>query len=455
MATEVKYDLVILNGNVIDVINEKVERLNVGILKDKITIITADKITGEIVIDAENMHVSPGFIDFHSHVDGREYSAMCLVKQGGTTTLGGERSVNGQLIKKIDEEGFIVNQGFFISHSFTLRTAAGVLDPHQAASEKEIKIMVDLADRLMEHGAYGICFALEFVPGTSVNEIIELSKIAKKYERPITVQLRKDGVEALQYFDEIIHAAELTGVSVQIMQLVYNVGIGGAMGAALDMIEDARNRGLDIIADSGAYEAYSECIGTSIFDPGWEREYGSFSVNDLLITSGIYMGQYCTQDLFDYLQKEFPGTLVTAFVCDPDAITMALKKPYVYFSTNAAEGPHYPGMGPPEVSGAFPRLLGRFVREKKEISLLDAIKKITILPAKRFGLIGKGAIEEGMDADIVIFDYEKIIDHAEFIGKGIPDAAPEGIDYVIVNGQVVIDHGQITKNLHAGKYLKR
>ncbi len=450
-----KYDVAIINGEVIDVINNKIEKKNIGIDGDKIVKITKDIIEGKTIIDAAGLMVSPGFIDFHSHVDGNPYSAECLVKQGGTTTLGGERNLNGHVIKKIAEEGFIINHGFFISHSFALRTAAGITDPYYSASPKELNFMEDLAERFMENGAFGITFGLEFAPGTSSLEIINLAKVAKKYNRLITVHLRKDGLEALQYFDEIVKTAEITGVSIQILQLMYMVGIGGAMEKGLSLIEEAIGKGLDITADSGVYDAYSACIGTSIFDPGWEQEYGDYSVNDLLITSGFYMGEHCSRELFDYLRKEYPSTLVTAFVCDSDAIITAMKKPYVYISTNAADGPHYPEMGAPEVSGTFPRLIGRYVREKKAIGLLEAIKKITILPAKRFGIEGKGCILEEKDADLVIFDYERIIDKAEYMGQGSPDAPPEGIKYVLVNGKIIVEGNKVTGKLHEGKLLRR
>jgi N-acyl-D-amino-acid deacylase len=450
-----KYDLVILNGKVIDVIRDKITTANIGVMNDKISIITTETIKGISSINAAGYMVSPGFIDFHSHVDGNAYSAECLVRQGGTTTLGGERNINGRTIRLIEEEGFLVNQGFFISQSFSLRNAVGILDTHKAATNKEIRIMSDLARGFMEYGAFGICFGLEFVPGTSNNELLEMAKIAKEFERPITVHLRKDGREALQYFDEIIKVAELTGVSVQILQLMYMVGIGGAMSPALEILDAARSRGLDITADSGVYDAYSACIGTNIFDPGWESEYTNTSVNDLLIASGIYMGEHCNKELFAFLRKQFPGTLVTAFVCDADAISMALKKDYVYVSTNAADGPHYPGIGAPEVSGTYPRLLGRYVRENKEISLIDAIKKITILPARRFGLDDFGSIEVGKNADLVIFDFDKIIDRADFIGRGEPDAPPLGIDWVIINGRLVVEKGELTNNYHSGRLIKR
>ncbi|MCG8482817.1 MAG: amidohydrolase family protein [Clostridia bacterium] len=450
-----QYDLVIVGGNVIDVNDNTIKKRNIGICQNKIEIVTSKYISGHKTIDATGLMVAPGFIDFNSHVDGNLYSAQCLVRQGGTTTLGGLRHINGRVIRKIEEEGFVVNQGFFISHSFTLRSAAGIVDRYKPAARSEIKFMKDLAERFLEHGAYGIYFGLEFVPGTSIDEMLALAKVAKEHDKVISVHIRKDGPEGLQYFDEVIQTAELTGVKVQMIQLVYNIGIGGAMEKGLGIIEEARQRGLDITGDSGVYDAFTACIGTSIFDPGWEKEYGKYGVNDLLISSGIYMGQYCTKDLFHYLRQEFPSTLVTAFVCDSDAIISAMKKSYIFISTNAADGPHYPGMGAPEVSGTYPKLIGQYVRQKKAIGLIEAIKKITLLPAERFGLVNKGAIEEGMDADIAIFDYDHIIDCATFMGQGEPDAPPKGIHYVLVNGQIVVKDGALTQNLFAGKLLRK
>lgn len=451
----IEHDVVILNGKIIDVINEKIEVNNLGIADGKIITITNEMIAGKKTIDANKFMVAPGFIDFHSHVDGNHFSAKCLVQQGGTTTLGGERNINEQNIQTIEEEGFIINQGFFISQSFALRNAVGITNMHSPANEKEISMMEYLARSFLEFGAFGICFGLEFVPGTSYEELYSMAKISKEYNRPITVHLRKDGKEALRYFDEIIRVAKETQVSVQILQLMYMVGIGGAMDQALHIIEKARNNGLDITADSGVYDAWSACIGTNIFDFGWEEEYKNTTTNDILITSGIHIGEYCDDRLFHHLRKHSPGTLVTAFVCDTDAITMALKKDYVYVSTNAADGPHYPGMGAPEVSGTYPRLIGHYARDLQVISLMDAIKKITILPAKRFGLDNSiGSIEIGKNADIVIFDYNKIIDCADFIGKGQPDAPPKGIKYVLVNGEIVVNNGCLTDNSRSGGLLR-
>ena len=134
---------------------------------------------------------------------------------------------------------------------------------------------------------------------------------------------------------------------------------------------------------------------------------------------------------------------------------MALKKDYIYVSTNAADGPHYPGIGAPEVAGTYPRLLGKYVRENRTLPLIEALRKITILPARRFGIDNVGEIKQGMNADIVIFDPDTIDDRADFIGRGRPDLPPVGIDYVIVNGEIVVDHGELTENTKAGRLIKK
>jgi N-acyl-D-amino-acid deacylase len=451
-STSDKYETVILGGQVIDVVKGVTAIQNIGINNGKIAAISKGFLEGWKEINANGLLVSPGFIDFHSHVDGNPYAGKCMVMQGGTTTLGGERDLNRKTFRRIEEEGFIINQGFSVSHSFVLRSAVGITNPHQPATDQEIKIMADLARSFLESGAFSICFVLELIPGTSKKELIEVAKVAKEYDRLVTVHMRKDGREALQHFDELLELASM-GVKLHLLQLMYMVGIGGAMEPALQILDAAIASGLDITADSGVYDAYTVCIGTGVFEEGWEKEYGTASVEDLVISSGTFMGEHCTEQLFHRLRKEFPATLVTAFVCDKEAIPMALKRDYVYCSTNATDGPYYPGMGAPEVSGTFPRLLGKYVREHRQLSLMEAIRKITILPARRYGLQDVGSLEVGKNADIVIFDPEEIIDQSTFIGRGKPDEPPKGITYVLVNGEVVVEKGQLTENLSAGRLV--
>ena len=449
------YDVVVGGGSILDVITGKKFRGYLGIEGDKIACISRSVLHGKKYENAEGKIVAPGFIDFHSHVDGNPFSAECMVRQGGTTTLGGERFLSGKRVRDISRHGFIINQGFSVSASFVLRQAVGLRDPRRPASREEIRVMADMADRFLAAGAFAISFALEFVPGTSYQEMEALGRVAKNYDRPLLIHLRKDGVEGLQYFEEIFRVARATGVKIHFVQLQYMVGIGGAMPRALAMMDAAREEGLDVTADTVLYDAYCASIGTEIFAPGWEEQYGNCSCQDLMIASGIYAGQFCTEELFCELRKNHPATLVMAFVCDEEAIPMALQKEYIYVSTNAADGPHYPGIGAPEVAGTFPRLLGKYVRQERVLSMIDAVRKVTILPAGRFGLKCIGALREGYQADLVILDEKKILDKAEYMGIGSPDAPPKGIQAVYVNGRRVVSHGRLTEECHAGRWKSR
>ena len=447
-------DIAINGGMVIDVLNDRIVQKNIGIRAGKIVDISGDKLYGNTEIDAAGKIISPGFIDFHSHVNGKEFSAECVLRQGATTTLGGERNFDGRTVFDIESKGFLLNQGFHVSHSFTLRPAAGIKDRYRPATAKEISLMTFLAEQFFENGAYGIHFGLEYNPGTSFEEILTIAGIAKKYNRVLLIHIRKDGQESIEALKEVIEVGRLTGVAIHILHLMYMVGFDHIMDQALDIIDAAIEEGINITADTGLYAAFPSCIGSSILDIGWEKGYGEdIGVKNLLISSGIYAGAYCDEKMFNYLKEEFPNTLVTVFVCDEAQIEKAIVKDYVFISTNAADGPHYMKIGHPETSGTFPRLISKYVVSKKTVDLVDAIKKITILPAKRFGIMNKGVIQEGADADVVIFDLDKIRDGSDYIGGGDPNGPPEGIEYIIINGEIAVMNNNILKRF-SGKLLK-
>lgn len=451
-----QYDLVIEGGNVLqfepDTLNCKI---NIGVKDGKIESITKKAITGQHVIPAKNKIIAPGFIDFHSHVDGKLFSAQCVALQGITSTIGGERNFDGSMIRQIAHNGFLINHGFHISHSFTLRRAVGMKNPYTGATKSEVQDMVNLAEKFFEAGSFGIYFGLEFVPGTTKAEIISLSRVAKQYNKIVLIHLRKDGHEAMNGLNEIIQIAEETGAHIHILHLMYMAGIKGIMGRVIAEIKRARGRGLDITADTGLYSGFPTCIGSPILDHDWRFNYKTEIVKErILISSGIYAGQFCDEEKFQYLRKEFPNTLVTVFGFEESEIVTALKEPFVFVSTNAADGPHYENIGHPETAGTCPRLIAECVRNQEILTLQEAVKKITYLPAQRFGISNRGNVREGYHADLVIFDYETITDKAWYVGPGKdPNAPPRGINWVIVNGEVIAAEGNILEKNNPGVLL--
>lgn len=362
--------------------------------------------------------------------------------------------MDGRAIRQIEENGFLINHGFYISHSFTLRQAAGIDDPYRAATKKELAAMERLADQFLKNGAFGLHFGLEFVPGTSAEEFYTLAQTAKDHDRIVLVHLREDGIWTPKALDEAIGVARQTGVRMHILHLHYMSGFGDYMQKTIDQIEEANNEGCDITVDTGLYTAFPSCAGASILDGNWMKKYKEGTViSDLMVSSGIYSGTRCNRQMLDFLRTEFPNTLVIGFTFEEKAICKILQKDYAFVSTNAADGPHYDNVGHPETAGSFPRLFRKYVRETRTISLQDAIRKITIQPAERFGIYGKGNIKPGGDADITIFDLERIKDCADFVNKGDPNAPPEGIDNILINGEQIIADGKMTGKMTAGKLL--
>ncbi|MDO4869981.1 MAG: amidohydrolase family protein [Bacillota bacterium] len=449
-----QYDIVIEGGLVCSFEPDQLSVRNIGIKNGKVEAISTEPLSAKTRISAFGKVVSPGFIDFHSHVDGKEFSAGCLVRQGATTTIGGERNLDGGAIRNIEENGFLINHGFYISHSFTLRQAAGIDDPYRAATPNELSTMVRLADQFLEHGAFGLHFGLEFVPGTSYEEFYTLAKVAQNRDKVALVHLRDDGVRTPGALGEAIRVAKETGVSMHILHLHYMSGFGDLMDETIRMIDDANRDGCDITVDTGMYTAFPSCAGASILDEGWTEKYKEGTqISDLMVSSGIYSGTKCNYQMLDFLREEFPNTLVIGFTFEEKAIREILQKDYTFVSTNAADGPHYDKVGHPETAGSFPRLIRKYVKETDTLSLQDAIRKITVQPARRFGLPGKGNIEIGGDADIVIFDLNRIRERADFVDRGDPNAAPDGIECVLVNGRPVILGGEMTGEYNAGRLL--
>jgi len=221
------------------------------------------------------------------------------------------------------------------------------------------------------------------------------------------------------------------------------------------MISNAIKKGMPLMCDSGMYEAFATFVQSAVFDEGWNRRYNC-SLSDLMISSGKYVGQRCTQEIYDYVRNE-PSeseTVGTAFVGVLPDVSLAIKQPYTMISTDAGLSDQ-PGSGHPQDAGTFPKAFQKLVREQGVLTMMEAVRKSTWLPAQRIGLENKGFIATGADADLVVFDPRTIADNAEYVGIGRPDAQPTGIEYVIVNGVTIIADSVALENRLPGKILRK
>lgn len=448
------YSLVIKNATIIDPEKESMRSGNIGLEKGKIAIITDKEIVGKKEIDAQKHIVCPGFIDIHGHIDGNLQCAKLSLLQGVTTTVGGNCGLGPVNLKKFfdkqDEKGFLINQAQLVGHSFSLREVVGVESPYIAATDFQIKQMGELIEKAFEEGAIGLSFGIEYAPGCSFKEIIELSHIAARYKKLIPIHTRLNGPRDVESLREAIRINELTGAPVLISHFVYQYG-NEIMTEALDIVDDARKSGLNISVDSGMYNAFSTFIGTSVFDEDNIKNFG-WRYEDMIAATGRYKGQRLTESLYLELREKYPKASVVCFAGLEEKIYEALLKEYVMLSSDT--GPSAKGEGHPQCAGNFARFFRKMVREQESISLMDAIKKCTILPAETLNLKGKGRLTEGADADIVVFDRNTIADKSEYVGIGNPDAKPEGIDYVIVNGEIVVRDGNIIDGVLPGKTIR-
>jgi N-acyl-D-amino-acid deacylase len=450
------FDLVLNNGRVIDPSTELDGKASVGISDDKIAVITTEKITGANELDCTGKIVSPGFIDVHSHVDNHLYSGNCFALQGITTTIGGNCGLSplypDQFFSQMRSCGFPISQGQLAGHSFTMREDAGIFDINASASKEQLARIIKMAEKRLREGALGISFGLEYAPGSSYEEIKALFILAAAYNRPVAVHTRHDSWKGLEAITEVLNLTRQTGASLLISHLVYMVGMG-MMTEALELINKAIAEGLPVAVDSGLYSAFATFIGSAVFAPGCLEKWGC-DHDSLYVSTGPYVGQRLTGELFEMLRHEAPDTVIVAFVGREEEVEEALLKPYVMVSTDGAVGSPEPGSGHPQDSGTFPRFFRSMVREKGLLSLSEAIRKCTTLPADKMNLQGKGTLRAGADADLTVFDIETITDTSDYPGIGQPDSAPIGIEYVIVNGIPVVENGRLVEGSMPGRPVR-
>lgn len=450
-------DIKIINGKIIDIVNRKIVEGDIGIKDGKI--IDIGSVPGEaaLEINAYGKYISPGFIDIHMHEEDfsltkkQEYDiSQTMLNMGVTTCVIGNCGNNRQTIQEmydfIKEKGNPVNYMSYIGHNF-LRKEVGNTDIYKKSSKEQIKKMQSMVKEAVDFGAIGVTYGLEYCPGIDTEEAIEITKeIAGRQDLLLAAHYRKDAIYAFDAIKEMGQIGREANIPFQISHLS-SCSAYGNMTEALKLIDDLANSGLDLQVDAYPYDAFSTYIGSAVFDDGclelWNKDYDS-----IMLTEDPFKGVRCDKKLFEKARKDYPEMLAVAYVMNEDEIIEALNHPLVMI---ASDGIYRNHSGHPRGAGTFPRVIGRFVREQKIMEFYDAIYKMTYMPAKRLRLNSKGIIKEGYDADIVIFDYDKIIDNATFQA---PQVKPDGIEYVIIDGKVAVEKGESVNNT-IGKFIKR
>jgi dihydroorotase len=462
------YDLVLKGGRVMDPETGLDAVRNLGIRGDRIVEISANELSGKTIIDVSGLVVAPGFIDLHVHGmnnDAHEFQ----IHDGVTTALeleGGMPFLREWLASK--EGKTLVNYGATIPHG-TLRALAmdqysyyyaqakkiieteGFDSPaltrininmgrsnYQSLTEAEIEKMRPLFDRELASGALGVGVPVGYYPGAKHGEIFRVYEYAAEKQAPVFSHTRGFGMPGIQ---EAIANATASGAPLHIVHA--NSLSLGEIQTTLDMVASAQKRGLDVTTELYPYTAASTSLESAIFDDGWQEKL-AISYGDLQWEA---TGERLTEATFKRYRKE--GGVVIIHMMKPEWIVMGIKDSRTLIGS---DGMPYAPKAHPRTAGTFSRVLGKYVREEKVIGLMDALRKMTLMPARRLESIApmmhhKGRIQVGADADITIFDPNRIIDKADFTGLRFS----EGISHVLVNGVFVVKDGKTVQNTFPGR----
>jgi N-acyl-D-aspartate/D-glutamate deacylase len=433
------YDLVVANGRVLDPESGLDAVRNVGISGGRIEAISDKPLKGARIIDAMRHVVAPGFIDLHEHGQQEESYAL-MVRDGVTSALElevGTGDVAGWYAAR--EAGQIVNYGVSIGHIKARMKVFG--DPSTgllpsgiggsgAATEAQVAEMEAILRKGLAEGAVAVGFGSAYTPGATMAEIERMFRVAAEEGASAHIHMR-NGPAGL---DSTIAAAAAAGAKLHIVHV--NSSAGDDLDVFLAKIKAARDRGQDVTTEAYPYGAGMTEIQSALFDDWktWPDE--KFTQHQLVST-----GERLTRKTFEQARKK--GGTVIIHARNEDQTRASILSPLTMI---ASDGFIENGRGHPRTSGTYSKVLGKYVREERGLSLMDALRKMTLEPSKRLearvpAMAAKGRIRVGADADLTIFDPAKVIDQSTYEDATIPAA---GIPYVIVGGKVVVDSGQVT-----------
>lgn len=506
-AAQPQFDLLIRGGTVVDGMGGPGYVADVAVTANRIALISrtpVDPASARVVLDATDRVVAPGFIDAHAHVEELDERPLAesFLRQGVTTVVyaadGGMPWPLDEHIARLGEAGHAPNIMFFAGHNTIRGRVMGAASRAPTAAELDsMKALVAVA---METGAIGLSTGLRYTPGiySTIEEVIELAKVAAAAGGIYASHMRDEGEGSVASVEELIRIAREAGLPAQITHhKLMGQPQWGQSERTLALVEAARAEGLDITIDQYPYDATS--TGTAVLFPSWALAGGADSLRDRLadaatrarIVEGIKQtileergggdlarirmarvgfhpswngmtfadiakerGAEPTLDFAAELAIEIQsqgGASGVWHVVDEADIRRIMTFPWTMVSSDGGIG--VPGHGHPHPRnyGAFARLLGRYVREQNVLTLEEGVRRMTSLPAWRFGQPERGRIAEGAIADIAVFDPVTITDRATYED---PHQFSLGVDHVIVNGAIVLRDGSLT-GAKPGAVLRR
>jgi cytosine/adenosine deaminase-related metal-dependent hydrolase len=448
-----QYDVVLANGRVMDPESNLDSVRNVGITGNKIAAISQSTLRGRTVIDVKGLVVAPGFIDLHSHGQTPENYGF-KARDGVTTALEMEVGVNPVAPWYAERQGkalihFGATSGHIPAKMAVLHDSGGLLPRDNAvnkiATPEQQRQVLDLVRRGLDEGGLGVGLGIAYVPKSTREEILGLFQLAADRHVPVYVHMRNGGpvepgvIDALQ---EMIADAAVTGASLHVVHIT-SMGLRETP-ICLRMIEGARKRGLDVTTEAYPYTAGMTDLASAIFDEGWQGRQGGIGYGDL---QWALTGERLTSATFAKYRQQGGGMVVIHSIPE-EMVRLAIANPMVMI---ASDGILDHGKGHPRAAGTYARVLGRYVREQHALTLMDALRKMSLAPAQRLGLPNKGRIKIGADADVTVFDPDRVIDRATF---DKPAQYSEGIQYVLVGGTLVVKNGALQDGVAPGQAIR-
>jgi len=527
-----EFDLVLKNGTILDGTGGPEWRADLGVIGDTISAIgSIDSARGSRILDASGLHVSPGFIDIHSHSDSSIFAyptADSRSRQGITTEVTGQCGFSVAPLEGIDadirrtnleeetgapvewtnvasyfdtleETGISVNQAFMLGHGSMRQNIAGLANRH--LSDDEMARLLRYIEEGMDEGAFGLTTGLEYTPGafTPTEEIVALARVVARRGGFYGSHIRNEESGLLSAIHEAIEIGREARLPVEISHLkAAGRPNWSKQRAALNLIESARRDGVDVMADAYPYTAYSTSL--TIFVPPWalaggwdglgarldnaadrsrirdevvESVMGDPGEFSLIVISSTkteanrhFVGKNVTEigefwglapvDAALRLLVEEEGTVsMIGHGMSPENVEMVLSHPLVMVGSDGASiaptGKAAETRPHPRLYGCCARILSHYCRERGIFDLPTAIRKMTGTPADQAGIHDRGRVAKGKKADLVVFNAATIKDEATFDD---PHQYASGISYVVVNGQIVVDHGEHT-GARPGRVLRK